>query len=314
MLISTWMDLKSIIAERDWNDAMLFIANIRRYDSSLTVHKAIALYLSNKAIAECHAKLDLVSLYNLPFTPDDDWEKVLEVPSLILGFHFGEFRKLPVQLMAAGIPICMLIARSVYEQHVQLFSFLMNNKRKGHITFVEAEDPNLFYKLKQFRSRGYWIWAYLDGAKGVHASASLKDNKVTDVSLGSTSLKIRTGITDIAYLLKIPVFTMIEGHTPPLISRTADFASRKIFSENTIRQSMGLLVSRIKVQPANWECWCYLHEDLLNKSSIDDVVTEPRYLLIEKQGLSFLLDSWSYRLIPISEKQKQQYLRTTFVE
>lgn len=308
------MDLKSIVAEREWNDAMLFIANIRRYDSSLTVHKAVALYLSNKTIAECHANLDLVSLYNLPFALDGEWEKVLEVPSLILGFHFGEFRKLPVQLMAAGIPICMLIARSVYEQHVQVFSFLMNNKRKGHITFVEAEDPNLFYKLKQFRSRGYWIWAYLDGAKGVHASTSLKDNKVTDVSFGSTWLKIRTGITDIAYLLKIPVFTMIDGDSLPLISRAADFVSRKMFSENTINQSMGLLASRIKSQPANWECWCYLHEDLLNKSSLDGVGSEPRYLLIEKQGLNFLMDSWSYRLIPISDTQKQQYLRTTFVE
>lgn len=308
------MDLKSVVAEREWNDAMLFIANIRRYDSSLTVPKAVALYLSNKTIAECHANLDLVSLYNLPFAPDGEWEKVLEVPSLILGFHFGEFRKLPVQLMAAGIPICMLIARSVYDQHVRVFSFLMNNKRKGHITFVEAEDPNLFYKLKQFRNRGYWIRAYLDGAKGVHASASLKDNKVTDVSFGSTRLKIRTGITDIAYLLKIPVFTMMEGDNLPLISRTTDFVSRKMFSENTIRQSMGLLASRIKSQPANWECWCYLHEDLLNKSSIDDKGTEPRYLLIEKQSLNFLLDSWYDRLIPISESQKQQYLRATFVE
>lgn len=310
---TNWLELLSGHKMDDFKDMMLYIANIRRYDPSLSLKDALHFYRKSEASALDQRKIDLQQTYRNSVTPMATWGNLAIRPAVILSFHYGQYRTLPVRIMAAGFPICMLIADALFDKHREEYDFLMDSQEAGHVVFLRAEDPQVYFKLKKYRDKGYWIWAFLDGAKGMVGSEDLKVSKFKTIRLGQASLRIRKGIADMAYLLQMPVCMILDGIKDRLYFQPTLYRDRCSFSNDVLEQCYRQLAIAVEQDPVKWECWYYLHEDLLEKREIEGKAIYPRYLPVVNDKQPALLDTYSYQLLRINKEQMDDFLKSSVV-
>lgn len=193
----------------------------------------------------------------------------LNQPGFIATYHFGPYRWLSMWLMKKRIPFSLLIAEEVYqaqhERYREIYRQVTGNAVEDGLDFLIAEDPGVFYKMREKLKQGHFLLVYIDGNSG---SGKLWQNKHSDTVLFSEAkLQVRTGFAHAAFLYDVPIYPVIAAfnseslpylNTLPAINRMEQ-SNRAYFVKQVMQLLYGNLAGQLREQPAQWEGMHYIH-------------------------------------------------------
>lgn len=206
------------------------------------------------------------------------------MPAGILAvFHLGHHELLPLYLAEAGIDFDILISRKVYHKYEDR---LMKHQKTfkltaRHFNFLFAEDANVIFSLRKSLHAGKHILLFADGNLGSDAPPG----QLLPLAFFERILHVRTGIAFISYLLRVPIYPLLDQECNGTIEITAQpklFPSvrqtRADYIKDAMQQLFDLLSHRLNESCTDWGCWDYLHRNgMLRLEEPSEIL--PRYSL-----------------------------------
>lgn len=291
----------------DWYSFAFFSANIYHVMEMTDLQQQMRLYHRTVSYTDIQADTEGIPLVGAE-SGNMEWDK----PGMMVSFHYGLYRQQPLQMLVAGKKVCVLVSRTVRKAQEEIYRQVIGPARKNNLRFAEAEDPSLFFKLRQCLSEGYHILCYADGNRD--AAVSPRNPKTAKVPLLSTHMRVRTGFLHMAYLLGCPVYPIWDGTTiegdgegQQEIDPQA-YRSKEVFIQKSIEYIYGSFDVSVREEPYKWEGWFYLHESIVgcieNKKKLTQA--EERYIPFERADKYYLLDKATYACYPISQMKYRE--------
>ena len=234
-------------------------------------------------------------------------------PSLFVSFHYGSYRTLPLKILAQGRSICVLLSQDVYDIYADYYRKLLDIPRvhgesRACLHLLKAEDPTLFFKLREMVANGISIFVYADGAKGTLSLPS--ERGLQRVKLLNATMPVRTGYLDFSYLLGIAAYVLIDLASDPAHAKEGESAlfcyklpprkNRKNFVADSSVEIYGAFGKILDKRPFFWEALLYLHRTSVPVSEPFDQEAEDRIIpFLWKQG-RYILDRYTYRSFRIA--------------
>lgn len=233
----------------------------------------------------------------------------LKAPQFWVSFHFGIYQFLPFRLLMQGASVCLVISRRVVEQFVEYYRKAAEKYQpSGKLCFLEAEDPKLFFKLRQKVHLSFHPFVFADGNSGAIQADQLS---CASVRLSNAVLDVRQGYLRIAALLKLPVNLLLEESTEnELVSlraeRLADMVldDKQSLLEDLYHRFWNALEGNLHL----WEAWYYLHHQLsLPVDSIDQAPCD-RFIPFPTTSGYQALNQRTYQLFHLSENEYHEII------
>lgn len=300
-----WRAAMQAYTEKDWRDFVFFSANVQHL---LGIHQLDIQQNLHRATINFSRRQAETDTTKFQFQDETNWI-LPERAQFILSFHFGYYRAVPAFLLQRGYKLCIPMAKDVMLQQSQHYATLLGDRWQKQVVFLEAEDPYLFFKLRQQMDLGYHVFCYLDG--GVSAAKDFQAQKLNEIPFLNGSIKIKHGILHMAFLLQKNITVLIAkiaAENEPIVicalshwyknwfpsaGQFADYFSRIIYQDFE-----GVLLE----YPEAWEAWLYLHKTMSPKS---DGATWPptnRIISFNMKEKQLLLDKFTYLSYPLPVK------------
>ncbi|PRD51993.1 hypothetical protein [Sphingobacterium gobiense] len=237
--------------------------------------------------------------------------QALEDNAVIVTFHFGFYRTIPVSLLRMGYRVALLVSREVFESQQAFYAQVLQPEWFARLLFVLAENPKLFFRVRQLREQGYQVLCYADGGAGVK-QGQMGAEKRTQVRLGEAYLPARSGFADMAYLLQVPLCLLMPPAVPPVtdwvlqeleIHSPKEYPSRQAYVEKVMHSAYGHLGNAIRQTPHAWECWFYLHRTMQPRSFMEGWPIAERFIPLLHGQQGFVLDKGLYRVYRLKESK-----------
>lgn len=286
-----------------------FSANVQHILGVAEPRVQLELYRQTKVFAEQQAALDL---------HDSMADVTLDVsglesqePIFVVAHHYGYYRLLPLLLLAYSRRICIIVSEGVLAEQRRYYAEVMQDQWADKLLFVTAEDPHLFFKLRQLTQKGYDILCYLDGGAGAKTAIRNEDRYVP-VAVLHGLVSARRGFIDMAYLLgrRIALLGPMVG---PLSGKyrldllpkldPQHYDTRFNFAMNVLNSVYHWLGERLEIYPQYWEGWLYIHRDMRPESWEDPWPDQQRYIPFRVGQDYYLLDKYSYKTFPLTEEK-----------
>lgn len=293
----TWKAAMNGYTERDWRDFVFFSANVQhllgihRLDIQQNLHRATINFSRRQAETD---------VTKFQFEDKTYWISP-ERTQFILSFHFGYYRAVPAFLVQRGYKLCILVAKEVMLQQSQHYATLLGDHRQKQVVFLEAEDPYLFFKLRQQMDLGYHIFCYLDG--GVSAAKDLQAQKLSEISFLNGSIKIKHGILHMAFLLQKNITVLIAkiaAENEPIVICALShwyqnwFPNARQFTDYFSRIIYEDFEEALLEYPEAWEAWLYLHRTMLPSSDEASWSATNRIISFNNKEKQLLFDKFTY--------------------
>jgi hypothetical protein len=229
-------------------------------------------------------------------------------PSLFVSFLYGSYRTLPLKILAQGRSICVLLSQDVHDVYADYYRKLLDIPRvhgesRACLYLLKAEDPTLFFKLREMVANDISISVYADGAKGTLSLPS--ERGLQKVRLLNATIPVRTGYLDFSYLLGIASYVVIVLASDPAKAKEGESAvfcykipARKNRKEFVADSSVEIYRSFGKIldgRPFLWEALLYLHRSSVPVSESFDQQADDRIIPFLWQQERYILDRYTYR-------------------
>ncbi|MDF2849879.1 MULTISPECIES: hypothetical protein [Sphingobacterium] len=299
----TWRAAMQAYTEKDWRDFVFFSANVQhllgihQLDTQQNLHRA-AINFSRR-----QAETDTTKFQ---FQDETNWI-LPERAQFILSFHFGYYRAVPAFLVHRGYKLCIPVAKDVILQQSQHYATLLGDRWQKQVVFLDAEDPYLFFKLRQQMDLGFHIFCYLDG--GVSAAKDLQAQKLSEIPVLNGSIKIKHGILHMAFLLQKNITVLIAkiaAENEPIVICALShwyknwFPSARQFADYFSRIIYQDFEEVLLEYPEAWEAWLYLHKTMSPSSDVATWSENNRIISFSMQDKQLLLDKFTYLSYPLS--------------
>ncbi len=295
---STWKAAMNCYTEKDWRDFVLFSANVQHL---LGIHQIDIQQNLHRAAINFSKRQAETDVTKFQFESKTYWISP-ERAQFILSFHFGYYRAVPAFLVQRGYKLCIPVAKEVMLQQSQHYAALLGDRWQKQVVFLDAEDPYLFFKLRQQMDLGYHVFCYLDG--GVSTANDVQGQKLSEIPFLNGSIKIKHGILHMAFLLQKNITVLIAkiaAENEPIVIYELShwyenwFPSGRQFTDYFSRIIYKDFEEVLLEYPEAWEAWFYLHRIMLPSS---DVAIWPaktsRIIFFNIKQKQLLLDKFTY--------------------
>lgn len=298
----TWRAAMQAYTEKDWRNFVFFSANVQhllgihQLDIQQNLHRETINFSSQQAEMD-PAKFQFD--YNI------FWLSPPERPQVILSFHFGYYRAVPALLVQRGYKLCIPVAKEVMLQQSQHYAAMLGDRWQKQVVFLDAEDPYLFFKLRQQMDLGYHIFCYLDG--GVSAEKDFQAQKLSEIPFLNGSIKIKHGILHMAFLLQKNITVLIAkiaAENEPIVICTLShwfknwFPSARQFADYFSRIIYRDFEEVLLEYPEAWEAWLYLHKSMSPSSDEATWSATNRIISFRMKEKQLLFDKFTYLSYP----------------
>lgn len=294
----TWKAAMNGYTEKDWRDFVFFSANVQHL---LGIHQLDIQQNLHRAAINFSRRQAETDATKFQFEGKTYWISP-ERAQFILSFHFGYYRAVPAFLVQRGYKLCIPVAKEVMLQQSQHYAALLGDRWQKQVVFLDAEDPYLFFKLRQQMDLGFHIFCYLDG--GVSTAKDLQAQKLSEIPFLNGSIKIKHGILHMAFLLQKNItvlITKISAENEPIVICELShwfenwFPNGRQFTDYFSRIIYEDFEEALLEYPEAWEAWFYLHK-IMSPSS--DVATWPaktsRIISFSIKEKQLLFDKFTY--------------------
>jgi len=305
----------------EWNEFVYFSSNVRHVLHQQDMNKVINSYEKLRDYVVKQSNLDL--RVGVEPEPADAlfFESFHGTACLFVTFHYGSYRTLPLRLLAQGISVAVLLSADIFETYKEYYRSMLGSSAKdigcqmqaashGRMYLLQAEDPQLIFKIKKMQAFGIHLFVYADGGRGLKPVA--QQAKLQSVDFLNSKLQVRAGFLDIAYLLEMPVNLLLEQseklNEPTGILWLAcykrDLLSRRVdFVQSTIQDIYKRFAKQLMQKPFMWEAWFYLHVHSIPHSDVLSWSKAERLFPIFHGENKGMIDRFSYRIHPLSDKE-----------
>ncbi|MDR3011501.1 MAG: hypothetical protein LBV59_26515 [Sphingobacterium sp.] len=301
----TWRAAMQAYTEKDWRDFVFFSANVQHL---LGIHQLDIQQNLHRAAINFSRRQAETDTTKFQFQDETNWI-LTERAQFILSFHFGYYRAVPAFLVQRGYKLCIPMAKDVMLQQSQHYATLLGDRWQKQVVFLEAEDPYLFFKLRQRMDLGYHVFCYLDG--GVSAAKDFRAQKLSEIPFLNGSIKIKHGILLMAFLLQKNITVLIAkiaAENEPIVICALShwyknwFPSARQFADYFIRIIYQDFEGVLLEYPEAWEAWLYLHKTMSPKSDIATWLPTNRIISFNMKEKQLLLDKFTYLSYPLRVK------------
>lgn len=300
-----YKDAMHTYAEKDWLEFVFFAANVQHLLGINRFHTQQQLY---HEVCNYAAKQAAVIADKFRFESVMMGRLSTEKPGFILTFHFGQYRAIPAFLIQQGYKLCIPVSRKVIAQQQQHYSNVMGEGCDSKLQFLEAEDPHLFFKIRQQMGLGFHVLCYLDGGA---SAATDEQRKLVKIPFLNGTISVQQGIIRMAHLLKTKIYVLIADPSSTddvLLIRQIDYCDtswykyRKDFAAYYLRQIYWDFEDVVLQEPQAWEPWLYLHQTMKPASEQDKWTGRSRLIPFQNRGRYLLLDKFTYLSYSVSCK------------
>ena len=239
---------------------------------------------------------------------------------MLVSFHYGAYRTLPLRILSYGCSVCVLLSSDVYPRYEKYYKALIGKgepkRTPARLYLVKAEDPALFFKLRSMAKAGIHLFVYADGGKGARHQSSLRGQSL--VHLGEAALGVRSGFLDMAYLLGLDVHLLMDLSKDPLELKLNDTevscykiegrGDRPEYIVGVLQALYKNLYKALVKDPAPWEALMYLHRQCVPKSTLEHWEMNHRLVGFTEQGKGYIMDRFTYRIHPLQTWERMQEL------
>lgn len=315
---TTYENIMHSYTAEEWMSFAFFSANVQHVLGQNDLPSQLALYRSYLDYSAVQARLDLSAGWAGACSPTV--RQCLEQGAMVVSFHFGQYRLIPLSLLALGYRVCLLVSREVFTAQVAHYRAAVCADWFERLVFLVAEDPRLFFKVRQYRQAGYTVLCYADGGAGA-VIPGRRPAATSKVNLGHTAIAARSGFAAMAFLLGSPICILLGPVAPPdsgwileelAVYRPQAYRLRADYVQQAVSGIYRQLFLALIRYPECWECWADLHSLMPVQPQHTDWPPQDRYILFEKQDEGFLLDKVSYAIYPV-DKIKFDRLKQTVV-
>lgn len=301
----TWRAAMQAYTEKDWRDFVFFSANVQHL---LGIHQLDIQQNLHRAAISFSRRQAETDTTKFQFQDETNWI-LPERAQFILSFHFGYYRAVPAFLVQRGYKLCIPMAKDVMLQQSQHYATLLGDRWQKQVVFLEAEDPYLFFKLRQRMDLGYHVFCYLDG--GVSAAKDFRSQKLSEIPFLNGSIKIKHGILLMAFLLQKNITVLIAkiaAENEPIVICALShwyknwFPSAGQFADYFIRIIYQDFEEVLLEYPEAWEAWLYLHKTMSPKSDVATWSPTNRIISFNMKEKQLLLDKFTYLSYPLPVK------------
>ncbi|WFB63265.1 hypothetical protein PZ892_16525 [Sphingobacterium sp. WM] len=290
-----------------------FTANLGHIFPGLDLQEQVILYKKLKNYSSRQAHLNLRGGLKPSSCPSQLRYLASGRPCMFVSFHFGSYRSLPLQILAQGRSVCVLLSKDVFDLYQKYYCRLLGSGQPKEscprLYLLRAEDSTLFFKLRSMQKAGVPLFIYADGDRGALKDPSGKG--LSKIQLGSAEMMVRSGYLEIAHLLNMEVHLLLDHSPDPLSQDQLDarifcyklkkYDSKKDFVQNGLKGIYEKFHASLRKAPALWEALLYLHRYNLPKSSINQWNTKERLLGFTSDSKSYALDRFTYRKYPLGD-------------
>lgn len=309
----TYESIETTLDTHEWTEFAFFSANFQHVMQICGLQSQLQYFDRTVKFAQLQTTIDLSQRLATACGPA--LHHALQSPAFIVTFHFGFYRLIPVSLLKMGYRLALLVSRDVFDNQQAFYAKVLRPEWFDKLVFVRAEDPQLFFKIRQLRKKGYQILCYADGGAGAKPIDQAGPG-TTKVVLGEAHLRARSGFADMAYLLGAPLCLLM----PPIEEEAIwDLAatevympercpSRRQFVKGVMDSLYAHLGQALIGAPHAWECWLYLHRTMPPKSFIEAWPIADRFMPFMQEQQGFVLDKGLYKIYPLEENKFKKTL------
>jgi len=308
--------LEQQLPRQSWKEFAYFSAN---WEHILGVPFGQGHIQGYKQLKEYTAKQACLDLRN-GFRPKTQHPKFLGAihgnPAMMISFHFGSYRTLPLRVLSQGRSVCVLLSQDVYDLYAEYYENLLESGTQGNpgakLFLLKVEDPALFFKIRKMKALGAHIFVYADGSRG--AVCSEQEERLPEVSLLQANMHVRSGFLGMAHLLGMDSYLLLD-HTPDPLEDSkgkSDLFCYKVSGRSDRREFVAAGLAEIyarfgkalKKNPFMWEAFLYLHCHSRPESSVFNWKRSSRMLPFYYRKSFWGLDRFTYRTYQLSRDFK----------
>lgn len=291
-----------------WREFAYFSANLEHI-LGLRFGKAhLRGYLQLTEYTTKQAFLDLRDGLPIATRSDTIKEAIHGKPAMFVSFHYGSYRTLPLRLLQEGRSVCVLLSQDVYDVYKEYYKNLLPlsgaPERAARLHLLRAEEPSVFFKLREMVAKGTHVFVYADGSNGTFSQPTKE--RLKRITLLNASISVRSGYLDFAYLLGLPVHLLLDRSEDPLKIGQLEAAlfcyklhsadNRREFVERALWEIYHQFGRILNNRPYLWEALLYLHRHYLPQSSVLDWDRRYRILPFSDEEQRGGLDRFTYRV------------------
>ncbi|WP_426790135.1 hypothetical protein [Sphingobacterium sp. WOUb80] len=297
-----WKAAMQGYTEKDWRDFVFFSANVQHL---LGIHQLDIQQNLHRATINFSRRQAETDAIKFQFNDETYWLSP-ERAQFILSFHFGYYRAVPAFLVQRGYKLCIPVAKEVMSQQSQHYAALLGDRWQKQVVFLEAEDPYLFFKLRQQMDLGYHIFCYLDG--GVSAAKEAQRSKLKKIPFLNGQISVQYGLLDMVHLLGKKLTVLIAEmplENENITIRTLDhcdvnwYPNRNHFTEYYSRIIYEDFEEVLLEYPEAWEPWLYLHKTMSPSSDEATWSVTNRIISFSMKEKQLLFDKFTYLSYPL---------------
>lgn len=296
-----------------WRQFAFFSANCQHFLNVFDHEKQRSLFkdvLRNQHLSvlddTCFAALAHSDLVNWQAGRAEEWKRR---PGIICTYHTGSYRMINHLLVRDKIAFALLVSEKVKQKAGAGFQerhAMLSKENAGELKVLNAEEPNVLFKIKQVLAQGTCLLVYIDGNTG-SASGGL------DMNFFGRKIKVRKGVAAIAALLKVPIYPIasirngssIQFHHFPSIDCNG-LCERNEFVAGTTQLLYNLLEALLHERQAQWEGWLFLHKTVILPVNTANFAFKHEHDLSDlTQWIPFKIDSFMFVLDKISYQSYQ---------
>lgn len=232
--------------------------------------------MQHRSLAVFHS--DLTTLVNrVQATGNLEFlDKIRTQPFIFCNYHLGSYRALLGFLVKEGVDFALLLDDRTYTEQGEKItgsvrSLMEAAGRTVTFSMFNVEDASSMMRIGQWLHSGRSLVAYLDGNTGYGGIYSQAKDVFLRFDFMGMPMKNRKGIALLSYFTKVPVVPsisyfvnkndapLLEFHPP--VSPGA-FANKEDYVLNTTLHLYGILETKLRQYPSQWEPWLYIHKFL----------------------------------------------------
>lgn len=180
------------------------------------------------------------------------------IPRLYCAFHYGSYHQIVKFLVQSGVPVSILLTGNVIQSQVAEF----RKSPEGQLCeFIDAENRLVIRRCQNAIEAGRSLVIYVDGNSGVGGEVLREDGSMIRINFLAGEIYVRTGIYQLARMLRRPIVTLISVFEDVNVRRIVvgreQFIDRGSHCQVVMQSLFTTLASRVREDPAQWEGWIY---------------------------------------------------------
>jgi len=264
-----------------------------------------AYYKEIIAYSILQSQMDLTNNLNYLFT--DRLRRMLYDKPIIVSFHFGLYRLLPLSILNNGFKLCIMVSKDILKSQISYYSSVLSQNLFDNLAFIDAENSSLFFQMRKYLKKGYLLLIYADGGSGVQNISISKSHSTSVIEFQKGQLRTRTGCIDLAFILQKPICLIFSPAYTEDTNYSFDYhdlyyqddssVNRLCFRKKVINSLYAHLESILIKDPFAFEGWLSLHSSIIPQHT-DQYLLNPksRFRSYNNEQGQFIFDKFAYRV------------------